>query len=113
MSKRIKKLRNILVDPEKTVFLPVSIPTEMALEETKDLTCVVEKLKIYYPVIFLNMVTPKGECIVCSDIRKNQERVIKNYYKLFKKEKIHFVFHRDKEPRGLAELKDLSNEIFK
>ena len=113
MSKRIKKLRNILVDPEKTVFLPVSIPTEMALEETKDLICVVEKLKIYYPAILLNMVIPDSKCIVCSDIRKNQERVIKKYYKLFKKEKVHLVFHRDKEPRGLVELRDLGCEIFR
>ncbi len=112
LSKKIKKLRKLLVDPVKTLFLPVTIPTEMALEETKDLAASLKRLKISYPAILLNMITPANKCAVCASIRKYQDRVIAGYYKLFTKENVHLIFHCEKEPRGVRELELLGSEIF-
>lgn len=111
LSKKIKKLRSMLSDHERTIFFPVAIPTKMALTETEDLTSAVGKLKINYPLILLNMVIPKNDCVVCADIRMNQDSVIEDYFRVFPKEKIHFVFRRAKEPRGQKELGELSSEL--
>lgn len=112
LSKKIKQLRCILVDQRKAYLFPVAIPTEMALEETKDMIRALDRLKIFYPAILLNMVTPESKCAVCSEIRGNQDKVIKDYYKIFKEKNVHIVFQRAKEPRGLPELEDLSMSIF-
>ncbi len=112
LSKKIKKLRKILVDPLNASFFPIAIPTEMALEETKDLISALKRLKISYPAILLNMVTPVNNCGVCNTIRRNEEEVIRAYYKLFTKEKLHLIFHCEGEPRGIQELDFFGSKIF-
>lgn len=54
----LKKLRELLVDETRCCLLPVAIPTELALEETRDLTAACRTLNIAMPAILLNQITP-------------------------------------------------------
>ena len=58
LSKNLKKLRQLLNDPAQSALYAVSIPTDMAFEETRDLLAACGRLGMNVPGIFLNLVTP-------------------------------------------------------
>ena len=58
ISRNLKKLRDLLQNPTAAALYPVSIPTRMALEETKDLVAACARLGIAVPLMFLNLLTP-------------------------------------------------------
>ena len=63
ISRNLKRLRELLRNPETGVLYAVSIPTQMALEETKDLIAACDRLGLSVPTLFLNLVTPP-----CADL---------------------------------------------
>src|SRR3990172_3025284 len=62
LSKRVKAFRRVLVDSGQAALMAVTIPTEMAYEETKDLAAACERLRVSVPILFVNMVTPASPC---------------------------------------------------
>ena len=64
-SKRLKALRALLVNSERTHLYAVSVLTQMAFEETCDLVAACRHAGIHVPALFLNLATPPGECPVC------------------------------------------------
>ena len=77
LSKNLKQFRKLLTDPARAILYVVSIPTQMAWEETKDLLAACERLGIVVPAIFLNLMTPPGECVLCDSLRRRELAAVK------------------------------------
>lgn len=56
ISKGAKRLRSMLTDGNSAHLIPVSIPTEMALSESRDLVQACNKAKVSVPALVLNQV---------------------------------------------------------
>jgi len=56
----------LLQNPATSVLHAVSIPTQMALEETKDLVAACQRMGIAVPLVFLNLMTPPCDCACVS-----------------------------------------------
>ena len=72
LSKNLKQFRKLLTDPARAVLNVVSIPTQMAWEETKDLLAACQRLGIAVSAMFLNLMTPPGECVLCDSLRRRE-----------------------------------------
>ena len=70
LSKELKRFRSLLTDSARTSLYVVTIPTEMAYEETGDLLAACERMKVSAPVLFLNLATPESDCPLCSARRR-------------------------------------------
>jgi len=75
LSKDLKRFRTLIGDPARASLYAVTIPTEMAYEETLDLLAACERLKVSAPVLFINLVTPPSRCRLCSALRRGERRV--------------------------------------
>ncbi|MCK9377838.1 MAG: ArsA family ATPase [Syntrophobacterales bacterium] len=113
MSKELKLLRARWRDPNRTALYAVSILTEMALEETKDLAAACERLKINVPVIFLNQATPpSATCPWCAAMHRQELRLKARYLQEFDNRHLTTVY-RQHEPRGLEPLAELGQALFR
>ena len=97
LSKQLKLLRSLLADPRSGQLYVVSILTEMALEETRDLVAACKRMEIQVPAIFLNLATSKGTCSLCEAVAEAEERVRIRYEETFA-EVPHTVVNRCDEP---------------
>lgn len=112
LSKKIKGLKTLLTDASKTLFIPIAIPTNMSLEETKDIVSAVRRMGIPHSTLLLNMVIPDNGCIVCSTIRKWQEKDIQCFQSYFTDMRVCEVLKQAQEPRGIDELGELGKTLF-
>jgi len=104
-------LRSILHDPVKSALYGVSILTEMAFEETKDLVSKCTGLGIAVPVLFLNLATPATDCSLCAQISAREDRLRDIYRRTFPR--IHqTIVYRRGEPRGIRQLEDLGDRLY-
>ncbi len=83
MSRDLKKLRELLRDPARSALCAVSIPTRMALEETKDLLATCRRMGLSVPSLFLNLLTPPRDCRLCASQRKRELLVIDEFAQAF------------------------------
>lgn len=111
MSKELKQLRTVMEDPEQSALYPVSILTEMALEETKDLVTACGRIGLHVPAIFFNIATPKSKCSLCSALHKQESQVKDEFERAFSGNKEVLVY-RQSEPRGLRRLGELGAAIY-
>ena len=79
MSKELKYLRKVLTDAVSASLIAVTVPTEMALEETRDLIDSCRQIGIKSPAIFLNLATPDSECPFCSEMHRYEEMIKRRY----------------------------------
>lgn len=75
ISKELKRLRTTLLNPALAQLYAVTIPTEMALNETSDLIAACERIGIAVPVFFLNLMTPHNPCSRCTAVREREQVV--------------------------------------
>ena len=101
MSKNLKRLRELLSNPARTALYAVSIPTDMALEETRDLVAACERLGISVPGLFLNLVTPPSDCDLCSALYRAESLVRNKFQQSLSGRDVTVVYRRG-EIRGLA-----------
>ncbi|MBZ5520665.1 MAG: ArsA family ATPase [Acidobacteriia bacterium] len=111
MSKNLNKLRKLLCDPDRTHLYAVSIPTEMALEETKDLVACCERNGINIPAVFLNLLTPVNNCPLCTAIHQREFLVVKKFNDAFPEKRHTHIYRRD-EPHGVDMLIELGGDMF-
>jgi len=83
MSRNLKRLRSALHDPARSMVCVVSIPTQMALAETRDLVAACARLGISTPSLYLNMITPAGACALCSSRRATELAVAAEFKAAF------------------------------
>ncbi|MBM9521173.1 ArsA family ATPase [Desulforhopalus vacuolatus] len=112
ISKDLKKMRTLLQTEARTNVYAVSILTEMAFCETKDLIAACEvQLGIQVPVCFLNLVTPAGDCPFCN-ARSRQEEEIRKAFKRTFASKQQPIIYRQAEPRGVTQLTALGAALY-
>ncbi|MCF8026560.1 MAG: TRC40/GET3/ArsA family transport-energizing ATPase [Desulfobacteraceae bacterium] len=83
ISKTLKLLNKILIDTDASALFGVTILTEMALLETRDLLAACERMHIQVPSLFLNMATPPGDCRLCSSLQRMEKKLIHKYRDVF------------------------------
>lgn len=111
MSKNLKRLRRLLSDPARAALYAVSIPTDMALEETRDLVAACERLRIQVPGLFLNLVTPPSDCELCSALYRRESLVQKKFQQSLSGKDVTVVYRRG-EMRGLHRLGELGKALY-
>jgi len=110
LSKSIKKVLALLVDPERCEFVGVAIPERMSLEETTDLAKSLEKLKVPLSKLLINGVAPAA-CKFCRARRKAQDQVIGEFEKRFRRRSVE-MFVAPQQPheiRGVGKLQEHFN----
>ncbi len=110
MSKNLKKLRQLLNNPEQSSLYAVSIPTVMAFEETRDLLTACARLSINVPGIFINLMTPPGDCVLCSAMNRREAAICGRFKQSFEG-KIGVIYRRG-EIRGLHWLACLGDALY-
>jgi arsenite-transporting ATPase len=111
MSKNLKKLHGLLNHPHRTALYAVSIPTDMAFEETLDLVTACEHLGISVAGLFLNLVTPLRDCGLCSALNRRESLVRERFKRYFSTRDVTQVF-RGGEVRGLRALEELGGRLW-
>ena len=111
LSKRVKSFRRVLIDPGRAALLAVTIPTEMAYEETKDLLAACKRLGVGVPILFVNMVTPPSLCPTCAALRRLEQPLLVRYEAVYASQHVAQVF-RQNEPRGLERLRALGEALY-
>ncbi|HZY31240.1 MAG TPA: ArsA family ATPase, partial [Candidatus Methylomirabilis sp.] len=111
LSKRVKSFQRVLIDSEQAALVAVTIPTEMAYEETRDLVAACERLGVSVPILFVNMVTPASRCPTCSALRRAEQPLLGRYDAVCAGRHVALVFRQD-EPRGLQRLRALGRALY-
>ena len=111
LSKALKRLRAMLADPAQCALYGVTILTDMAFEETKDLLEACQRMQVNTPVIFLNLATPPSDCRLCSALRGRESAIKQKFREAFPTTAQVLVYRRG-EPRGLARLGELGQALY-
>jgi len=111
MSKHLKRLRELLSNPARTALYAVSIPTDMAFEETRDLVAACERLGIPVHGLLLNLVTPRSDCDLCSALYGRESLVRTKFQRSFPGRDVTVVY-RHGEIHGLRRLRELGQALY-
>ena len=112
ISKELKRLRATLHDPTRSALYAVTILTEMAFQETKDLLTACKRMEVAVPVLFLNLATPLSECPLCSALYQGESDLKDKFQQTFSG--IHqTTVYRQGEPRGMDQLGELGEALYK
>jgi arsenite-transporting ATPase len=76
LSRRIRRIRALLADAERTAFVAVAIPETLAVQETRRLLSGVSTAGISCRQLVVNMVVPRSGCLFCEARREEQARSI-------------------------------------
>lgn len=112
MSKDLKRLRSILNDPSRAALFAVSILTEMACAETTDLVAACKRLAVPVTSLFLNMATPESPDPLCASIFRRESAIRERFAGAFPRIP-QAVVYLQSEPRGLDNLADLGQVLFR
>lgn len=111
MSRNLKKLRELLRDPAASTLYVVSIPTRMALEETKDLVNACGRMRITVPLLLLNLMTPPGECGLCASLRRRELLVAERFREAFPEIQQTLVYGQ-RPIAGLERLEEFGRSLY-
>jgi arsenite-transporting ATPase len=111
ISRNLKRLRELLRNPAASVLYAVSVPTRMALEETKDLADACGRMGMAVPLVFLNLMTPPGDCRLCSSLRRRELLVAESFRRIFP-EKRQTLVYRQPELAGAERLEKFGRRLY-
>jgi len=111
LSKKIHLLRALLASPEKGQLMAVSILTEMAFEETRDLLEFCRRAAVHVPALFLNQATPDSECCVCRSLFQAESAVRRRFENTFR-DAHQCLVYRCGELRGADRLTELGRALY-
>jgi arsenite-transporting ATPase len=111
LSKNLKRFRKLLSDPARSALYAVSIPTRMAWEETKDLLAACHRMGIAVPAIFLNLMTPPGDCSLCSGLRRRELHTVGSFRQTFPSQQ-QILVYRQGEVGGIQQLEELAWNLY-
>lgn len=110
MSKELKIFKSLLQDPTRSALCVVTIPTEMAFEETLDLIAACERLGMRAPLLFINLVTPPVDCALCGALMR-REKAIRERLRQALPDLLQTVVYRQSDLQGLDPLVNLGHEL--
>jgi arsenite-transporting ATPase len=111
LSKNLKRFRKLLADPAGAALYAVSIPTAMAVEETKDLLEACGRLGVAVPAVFLNLLTPPGGCPLCSALERREAQALESLRRISRPRPITRVY-RQSELAGIPRLEELGRRLY-
>jgi arsenite-transporting ATPase len=111
ISRNLKRLRELLRNPAASALYAVSIPTRMALEETKDLADACGRMGMAVPLVFLNLMTPPGDCRLCSSLRRREPLVAEGFGRMFP-EKWQTLVYRQPDLAGVERLETFGRRLY-
>ena len=77
LSRDIRRVKEILTDPEQCEFVAVTIPEGMALAETRRLLERLDRLDMPCRHVVVNMVVPETKCSFCRAVRDQQKEYLR------------------------------------
>jgi len=111
MSKGVKKVRQQLVDAQRSEFVAVTIPEAMGVLETQRFLATLDQMQIPCRHLVVNMVMPPTECGFCLAKREEQQGYIRGLREQFSHYAVTEVPLFPHEIRGVESLSKLS-EIY-
>lgn len=111
MSKQLKRLRGLLADPRSGQVRVVTILTEMAYEETRDLVAACRRTGVHVAALILNLATPDSDCTLCRSVAASETRVRSRLAETFDALP-QTVVYRWEEPRGVGRLAQLGRALY-
>lgn len=111
ISKHVKALKAELQDATRSALYVVTIPTQMAFDETHRLVTTCHDMGFSIPAVFLNLVTPPGECAMCASLRDAESEIIAKYNHVFS-EKHRTIVYSGRNVLGLNALEGLGNSLY-
>jgi arsenite-transporting ATPase len=112
LSKNLKEFRALLGDRHRAVLYVVSIPARMAWEETKDLLAACDRLGVHIPALFLNQMTPPGNCGLCAGLRRREHAEAENFRQAFPAQQQVLVYQQTQPPVGRERLEELAEGLY-
>ena len=112
LSKNLKQFRVLLGDRDRAVLYVVSIPARMAWEETKDLLAACDRLSLHVPALFLNRMTPPGDCRFCGRLRSRERVEAENFRQAFPAQQQVLVYQQSQPPVGRERLEELAQGLY-
>ena len=108
LQNRVKIAQNVLADPTKTEFIPITIPTLMSIWETDRLIIALKEFNIACNTIIINQINPKNEgCIFCTKRHEQQTKLIADFKELYEDFQIKELEMFSTELRGINALKEI------
>lgn len=111
LSRNIRKIREILTDPDRCEFVAITIPEAMGLAELKRLLASLERLKIPCHHIVINMVIPLTHCRFCLSKRREQEKYREEIHRMDRRYHIGEIPLFPHEIRGREGLRELAEVL--
>lgn len=112
MKEKVLIARDQLMDPEKTQFVKVMIPTMMSIFETERLVEELDTHQIPHKYVVINMINPDNpECQYCTHRRKEHLANIKYIESVFGGEVLTEMIAFNTEIRGLEMLKKFGDKL--
>ena len=113
LSKKIRKVQEILTDSNNTEFVAITIPEAMGFAETEDLLAALARLKVPCRHLIVNMVIPPSQCNFCSEKREEQIRAIGEMTKKGGEYQINQLPLLPHKIKGMNDLTELSEIMYK
>lgn len=111
ISRNLKKLRAVLLDPEQSALYAVGIPTQMALGETHDLLASCDRMGLSVPLIFLNLMTPPSTCRLCRSLAQRESLQAEEYRRSFPDRHLTLLY-RQPDLGSLELLGELGRQLY-
>ena len=111
MSKALKSFRAMLQDEDRAALIGISILTEMALEETKDLMAACHRLSVRVPLLVCNLATRDSSCTLCHQLFEREQVVRQKFEQAFPNVEQTLIY-RCGHPEGTQNLLKLGQQLF-
>ncbi len=112
MKKTVKRIENLLRDPNRCEFIAVTIPEDMAISETERLINNLSNYGIKVKQLLINNVVESRDCEFCRERSKEQEKYIKQIRKNFTDIKATIILLQPREVKGIESLNNLNRVLF-
>ena len=111
LSRDLKFFRGLLGNPDQAGLALVAIPTDMALEESRDLVDACRAARLRPQRLFLNLLTPRGTCPFCAAQAGRDTALVQAFAAAFPTVPRTRIY-RGHAPRGLAAVATLGAALY-
>ena len=112
LSRKLKALRILLSDPDKTSLYAVTIPTNLALEKTSEMLLSLHQLGIGTKAMLINQITPESDCELCRALNQREDQQIEKAREVLFVDLPKTRIYLHSNTGGLARLTMLGSKLF-
>jgi arsenite-transporting ATPase len=112
MKRTVKRIEGLLRDPQRCEFIAVTIPEDMAIQETERLLNNLNKFGLKVKQLVVNNVLELRSCEFCRQRSKSQEEYIKQIRKKFSNLRATIVPLQPNEVKGIDALSNFKEFLF-